>query len=210
MSSDGFRLDHSKLSRTDFDEACLVAVRGFYTDPFFRFLAPKPRLRASGLFHFFSTAARHSGEGAILTTVRAPDDSIVGLSLWIKPGGYPQPIGTQLAAVPGTLRALGRRPAALRDGNRYLAGIAKVHPKEPHWYLYLLVADPECQRRGVGAMLINDKLPLVDEAHLGAYLETQKKDNIAYYRRFGFDLAGEVAPVPGGPPIYTMWRPPRS
>jgi ribosomal protein S18 acetylase RimI-like enzyme len=115
---------------------------------------------------------------------------------------------TQLAGVPGTLRALYRRPAALRDGGRYLEAIAKAHPKDPHWYLYLLVADPDFQRRGIGKMLLDDKLPLVDEAHVGAYLETQKTDNIAYYRRFGFDLVREVAPVPGGPPIYTMWRPP--
>ena len=84
--------------------------------------------------------------------------------------------------------------------------MAKVHPKVEHWYLYLLVADPEFQRRGVGAMLLQDRLHEVDAAGVGAYLETQKEDNIAYYRRFGYELVQELHPVEAGPPIYTLWR----
>jgi ribosomal protein S18 acetylase RimI-like enzyme len=208
MSSEEFRLDRTPLSRTELDEACLVAVRGFYTDPFFRYLAPRPTLRSRGLFYFFRTAVRHVGPGGVVTTVRNADNVIVGVSVWIQPGGYPQSIPTQLASIPGTIRALYRRPAALAAGGKYLEAIAKAHPKEPHWYLYLLVADPETQRRGIGAMLLNDKLGQIDSDHVGSYLETQKTDNIAYYRRFGFDLVKEVAPVTDGPPVYTMWRPP--
>jgi ribosomal protein S18 acetylase RimI-like enzyme len=208
MSSEEYRLDHTPLARLALDEACQVAVRGFYTDPFFRYLAPSPQLRARGLFLFFRTAVRHVGPGGVVTTVRDANNVIVGLSVWMKPGGYPQPIATQLASIPGTFRALYRRPAALVAGGKYLDAIAKSHPKEPHWYLYLLVADPEMQRRGIGALLLHDKLGQVDEEHVGGYLETRKTDNIAYYRRFGFDLVKTVAPVTDGPPIYTMWRPP--
>ena len=39
-----------------------------------------------------------------------------------------------------------------------------------------------------------------------SYLETQKVDNHAYYRRFGYELRDTVNPVAGGPPYYTMWR----
>jgi ribosomal protein S18 acetylase RimI-like enzyme len=113
---------------------------------------------------------------------------------------------TQLASIPGTIRALYRRPAALKVGTSYLNAIVKAHLKGEHWYLYLLVADPEYQRRGVGAMLLNDRIGEIDEQGLPAYLETQKTDNIAYYRRFGFELDQTLTPVPNGPPIYTMRR----
>jgi ribosomal protein S18 acetylase RimI-like enzyme len=205
---DAYRLDRRVLTRDELNEAAAIALRGFYTDPFFVFLAPGAYQRQRGLFLFFRAALRHLGPKGVIVTARDGRDRIVGVSAWMAPGGYPQPISTQLAATPGSLRALYRRPRGLIDGTRYLEAIAKAHPKEPHWYLYLLVADPETQRRGVGTLLLNDRLPQIDQEHVGAYLETQKEENLAYYRRFGFDLVKPVAPVEDGPPVFTMWRPP--
>lgn len=190
------------------DEAALVAVRGFYTDPFFVYMSPKGRMRNRGLFYFFRTAMKHLGPKGEIWTVRDSRNQIVGISAWIAPGGYPQPVATQLASIPGSFRALYRRPKSLIDGNKYLTAVAKAHPKDPHWYLYLLVADPEMQRRGVGSMLLNARLPQMDAEGVGGYLETQKQDNIAYYRRFGYELVKPLSPVEGGPPIFTLWRPP--
>jgi predicted N-acetyltransferase YhbS len=55
-------------------------------------------------------------------------------------------------------------------------------------------------------MLMNDGIARIDAAHVGAYLETQKEDNHAYYRRFGFELRETLHPMPEGPPYFTMWR----
>jgi ribosomal protein S18 acetylase RimI-like enzyme len=186
-----------------------VANRAFFNDPFFRFLSPGDRLRARGLRIFFRANIAHLGEGGRIVTVRSDDDVILGMAAWLPTNRYPQSIGTQLAQVPGTLRALYRRPRALIDGNKYLATLAKSHPKEPHWYLYLLVADPSIQRSGVGTMLMHDGLARVDEEGVGSYLETQNEDNLAYYRRFGYELRETLQPVKEGPPLYTMWRRPR-
>jgi GNAT superfamily N-acetyltransferase len=209
MSSGDLHLDRTALSARQLDEAAMVALRGFYTDPFFIYLSPGARLRNRGLFLFFRTALRHLGPRGIIVTVRDDRDAIVGVSAWMPPGGYPQPIATQLAAIPGSFRALYRRPRSMLDGGRYLDAISKAHPKDPHWYLYLLVADPEMQRRGVGTMLLNDRLPQIDEEGVGSYLETQKEDNLAYYQRFGYELKTSITPVPEGPPIYALWRPAR-
>ncbi len=207
MTDSHFHIDRRALSRADMDAASVTAARGFYTDPFFEFLSPKSRQRNNALSLFFRTAMIHLGPQGQILTVRDDRDRIVGVSAWLPPGGYPQPIPTQLAQIPGTFRTLARRPRALVDGNTYLQAIAKAHPKEPHWYLYLLVADPETQRRGVGAMIMQEILPTVDEQGVGSYLETQKLDNIAYYRRFGYEHRDTLTPVTGGPPLYTMWRP---
>ncbi|HEY5265951.1 MAG TPA: GNAT family N-acetyltransferase [Acidimicrobiales bacterium] len=205
----GLHLDESVLSKAELTSAALVANRAFFDDPFFRFLSPNDRLRERGLTIFFRANLIHLGEGARVVTVRSTADAIQGVAAWLPTDRYPQSIRTQIAQVPGTLRALYRRPRSLMDGNKYLAQISKTHPKEPHWYLYLLVADPSIQRSGVGTMLLEQGLAHADEEGVGSYLETQKEDNLGYYRRFGYELRDTLRPVKEGPPIFTMWRRPR-
>ena len=147
------------------------------------------------------------GSFARVVVARNDDDRIVGVALWLTTGGFPLSIGVQIAQMPSSLRALYPRPHSLKVGGVYLRELLNVHPKEPHWYLMLLAVDPPMQRRGVGTMLMNDALARIDAEHVGAYLETQKEDNHAYYRRFGFELRETLHPMPGGPPYYTMWRP---
>lgn len=205
----GLRLDVRTLTKSEFTSASLVAKRAFFNDPFFRFLSPGARLRDRGLTIFFRASLVHAGEEAHLVTVRDDDDTIVGLSLWLPTNRYPQSATTQLAQIPGTVRALYRRLRALIDGAKYLAAIAKSHPKELHWYLYLLVTDPANQRSGVGTMLMEHGLAETDAEGVEGYLETQNEDNLGYYRRFGYELRETLRPVKEGPPLYTMWRQPR-
>jgi ribosomal protein S18 acetylase RimI-like enzyme len=208
MTTD-LRLDEHKLSKRELTEASLVAKRAFFEDPFFRFLSPHEHLRSRGLTIFFRANLAHLGQGGRIVTVREPHGTIVGVAAWLPTERYPLSVATQLAQIPGTLRALYRRPRGLIDGTKYLNAIAKSHPKEPHWYLLLLVADPSIQRSGVGTMLMDHGLALADADGVGGYLETQNEDNLAYYRRFGYELRETLRPVAEGPPLYTMWRSPR-
>jgi len=51
-------------------------------------------------------------------------------------------------------------------------------------------------------VLIGSHLDRVDAEHPPAYLESTKYDNEPYYRRFRFQVTGEI-PLPGGGP--TLW-----
>lgn len=207
MAAGDVTISSDALSRLELQDATIVSARAFHTDPFFVYLSPGARLRARGLGLFLGAIIRHPGPKAEILTART-GGRIVGVATWIAPGGYPYPAIDQAWQLLGALRALWPRPTSAADGIRYLTAIEKVHPKEPHCYLQLLVCDPEHQRRGVGGQLLAGGLARCDEAQLPAYLETQKEANLAYYERFGFAVDAELRPVKAGPPLWTMRREP--
>jgi GNAT superfamily N-acetyltransferase len=211
------------MTRTDFEvvpldlsdsahlnDAAAVATRAFQFDPFFVFLSPRPLLRARGLGLFWRAQIAALGDGAEVLGARLADGRLVGVAVWVKPGRYPLPIAAQVRQSLGALWALTPEPRALVDGSKYLLAIEKVHPKEPLWYLNLLVADPSVQRGGVGTALQRSLLDRADGDGLACYLETQNPDNLPYYGRFGYEVVHKLKPVPKGPPLWTMRREPRS
>jgi GNAT superfamily N-acetyltransferase len=64
--------------------------------------------------------------------------------------------------------------------------------EEPHWHLGPLAADLPVQRQGIGTVLMDRFISVVDAAGDAAYLETDKPENVGYYERFGFETVGEV------------------
>lgn len=82
----------------------------------------------------------------------------------------------------------------------------RVHPEEPHWYLAVIGSDPTVRGKGFGQVLMRSRLARVDAEHAPAYLESTKHQNIGYYQRFGFELAGEIALPDDGPTMWPMWR----
>jgi GNAT superfamily N-acetyltransferase len=200
---------HSEpLSRHEYQEAAVVAARAFHTDPFFAYLTPNAVARSRGLDLYWLAVCRNLGNKGRLLTARSAG-RIVGVAAWIAPGGYPYPVRTELGQSIGALRALSRVPPALVTGTRYLLAMEKAHPKEELWYLQLLACDPECQRQGIGASLLEGVLSECDRDGVASYLETQKEDNLVYYRRFGYEPTATLSPVRDGPPLWTMRREPR-
>jgi ribosomal protein S18 acetylase RimI-like enzyme len=206
MLGPDIRLDERALSRREVTEAGVVAGRAFADGPFFRFLFPDDEQRIHSLRIIHRTVFRHPGPGAVLRTARDSQHRIVGLALWIPTGRYPLSAMSQMSQLPGSLRAFYRRRGALRIGVAYSRATAPLHPKEPHWFLWVLMTDPLHQGRGIGSALMVDGLTRVDAEGVGAYLETNNETNVAFYERFGFTLRSTVQPVADGPPLFTMWR----
>ena len=185
--------------------AAEALARAFDDSPIIRYLIPKDRPRTVGMRATFIAGlldAYKHGEAWIATA----DDEIVGAAIWLPPGGFPPTAGRQLRQVLHLLAVAPVAPLALPRSLRYLRRVEAVHPHEEHWYLSVLGVDPAHQGRGWGGRLLDTVLPKVDEAGLPAYLETDKERNLAYYRRFGFELVEQIHPVAGGPPTWTMWR----
>jgi GNAT superfamily N-acetyltransferase len=205
----GIDVDIAPLSNRgrELDDAAMVAARAFHHDPFFEYLDPHGITRARGLALFWRSELASLGARTQLSGARTPDGRLVGVSAWLPPGTYPPPASSQVRQLAGAARAMALRPPALLRGLRYLLAIEKAHPKDPLWYLLLLVVDPSMQRSGIGARLQEEGMAAADKEGLDCYLETQKPENLVYYRRFGYEVDQELRPVNEGPSLWTMRRP---
>lgn len=205
----GIDLEITPLAKRgkDLEDAAMVAARAFHNDPFFEYLDPHGVTRARALALFWRSELATLGPGAQVSGARAPDGRLVGVSAWLPPGTYPLPVPNQLRQLAGAGRAMALRPLALWRGLRYLLAIEKAHPKDQLWYLLLLVVDPSMQRSGIGGRLQEGGTASADKEGLDCYLETQKPENLGYYRRFGYEVEQELRPVSEGPPLWTMRRP---
>jgi GNAT superfamily N-acetyltransferase len=175
----------------------------FWNDPVMAWILSEESSRARRLAGLFSVQLKghYLPMGTVWTT---PDRT--GAALWAPPGHAVLPPTTILRYLPDLLRALGRSTVrALRSLNR----IESLHPKEPHWYLGVLGTRTLSQGKGIGSALLAPVLERCDEEGVPAYLESSKHSNIAFYRRHGFELTGEISLPSAGPTVWPMWRDPR-
>lgn len=119
----------------------------------------------------------------------------------------PTPLLTELRALPTLLFATGlarfSRLAAMREA------MDTHHPMTtPHAYLMFLGVIRPLQGHGVGSRLLKVGTDRLDAVGMAAYLETQTRRNVAFYRRHGFAVISETRPRPDAPPLWGMWREP--
>jgi GNAT superfamily N-acetyltransferase len=181
--------------------AAQAVADGFFDNEIWVWTLRRERQRRRLLPRYYRSVIRHIyvPRGAAWTT-----PGLEGASLWFPPGTLELSARARLAEALSLLPGgIGSFPRALR----WEGLIAEHHPTEPHWYLQTLSIEPQSQRRGFGTALLEPGLVRADAESVGAYLETQRRSNIPYYNRFGFELRGEIS-LPDSPPLWLMWRPP--
>ena len=134
----------------------------------------------------------------------APEVAEGGISgglIALHPGGYPvalPPVSVQ----PRCLWGQGFR-IMHRWGQLYRQ-LDEWHPTEPHCYLSLLAVHPARQRRGFGRRLLDTWLADVDARKMPGYLETDRKELVAFYQSAGFEV--ERALEAFGTTVWCMSR----
>ena len=175
----------------------------FFDDPVMSWILTDEASRRRRLARLFGVQLRahYLPRATVWTT---PDRSAA--ALWSPPGQAIMAPTTILRYLPDLVGALGRHTVrALRTLNH----VERQHPKEPHWYLGVLGTRTAAQGQGLGSAVLGPVLARCDAEGLPAYLESSKYSNIAFYRRHGFEVTGEIALPFGGPPVWPMWRDPR-
>ena len=194
------------IGRASFADHIAIAnalADAFFDDPVMSWILPHAVSRHRRLSKMFDALLRihYLRHGAVWTT---PDKA--GVAMWAPPGMAVIPPATILRNMPTLLGALGRY--AFR-AIRALSHVEHLHPKEPHWYLAVLGTRRVQQGKGIGSTLLEPVLENCDSEGSCAYLESSKHSNIAFYRRFGFEVTGEIQLPGGGPPVWPMWREPQ-
>lgn len=173
-------------------------ARAFYDDPVLSWTFPDDRQRLAQAEAFFALRLRGMiPDGEVYTA----EDLSAG-ALWAPPDRWKVGVLDSLRLV----RLLPWR--GLGQTIRGFTAIEAAHPKTPpHYYLAVLGTEPAAQGQGLGSALLGPVLADCDELGIGAYLESSKESNIAFYARHGFRVTGEVD-LPNGPRVWLMWRDP--
>jgi GNAT superfamily N-acetyltransferase len=191
--------------RADVPQLGTVLGRAFHDDPVMIWIMPDDEQRRRRLPMMFATLLRRYYLTLRATELVADGRIVLGGAMWAPPGRWLPAVWRQLAALPGLAHALRSRLGA---ASAISTELARVHPRQPHWYLVGIGTDPPAQGRGVGSELLRSRLTRCDAAGLPAYLEASKESNVGYYERFGFAVTQEVKIARGGPTVWPMSRRP--
>jgi ribosomal protein S18 acetylase RimI-like enzyme len=164
-------------------------ARWFYPNPR-EYVAHLPRLAVAIGGKAFAHGSAHYAEG------------FSGATLWLPPEVSPDEeltVATIRETVSQHLQA---------DVFAILEQMGAAHPKEPHWYLWMIGTDPMRQSRGHGSALMRHGIASCDREKRLAYLESSNPQNLSLYVGHGFELIGTIQ-VGGCPPIFPMLRKPR-
>lgn len=179
-----------------------MLARAFYDDPVFGWFFPAEGLRHRRPRRFFVTELHHESLRHGAVEVACVDGRVAGAAVWFPPSTS---LGTEVSALPGYLRAFGRRFVTVAQ---YQHVAVHAHPREqPHWYLAIIGVDPVRHGYGVGAALLRSRLRRCDQEGLPAYLESSNLDNVPLYQHFGFHVTGTLGLPEGAPVVNAMWRP---
>lgn len=79
-----------------------------------------------------------------------------------------------------------------------------LDPDRPHVHLGPLGVSPWYQGSGIGTALMNRYIDHLIKENSAGYLETDRAENVAFYKKFGFVVKGEDSVI--GVPVWYMWR----
>jgi ribosomal protein S18 acetylase RimI-like enzyme len=194
-----------QASADELDGVAGVLARAFRDDPMWSWVLPGPDAadREARLKRFFDAVlGRAFAPHRLLFTA----GDFAGAAVWAPPPHHWR-IGLldEARLAPPVLAAFGVGGSARLV--KLQVATARRHLKEPHYYLFVIGADPAMQGRGVGASLLEPMLARCDAEKMPVYLESSNPANLSFYRRHGFEALEELRV--GTAELTTMRRAPR-
>jgi predicted N-acetyltransferase YhbS len=143
-------------------------------------------------------------KGPKLVALEGP--RILGLIHWVHAPDCQFSGLEKLLLTPAMISGFGLR-SALRVST-WLSTWSKHDPKASHAHLGPIGVEPAAQGQRIGQHLMEVYDEELDRTGQAGYLETDRPENVSFYRRFGFETTGDVSVL--GVRNYLMWRKARS
>lgn len=164
-------------------EAARVLARAFVTNPLNISVFGPDDLAANEAFFKIGLGAM-KGQKLVAFDGR----QIVGVIHWVRSPKCQFTTAEKLKTLPAMVKGFGLRSTA--KVGRWLSAWAKHDPAEHHCHLGPIGVLPEAQRYGVGRQLMERYCIEIDRTGDVGYLETDRRGNVDFYRKFGFDVSG--------------------
>ena len=187
-----------KYSSERLDSAVSVLADSFVTNPLHISAFGAERMDQNRLF--FRIGLRHMFMGQAF--VALADGQVVGyVHFNASPYCLPVPEEIPLAATT-LLKPLGE---AIPRVVKWFARWCHLDPDEPHVHLGPIGVSPIVQGQGIGTALMNPYLDHLNHEKAAGYLETDRPENVQFYKKFGFVVQRKETLI--GTPTWYMWRP---
>ena len=193
-------VDVRALTDAEVRHAGAVAARALRDNPMMTYMVPDDALgRLRTGYDTFGDRIQPGMIGALV------GGHVIGVAGANAPGGC---LGATAPPELRTVPAVSPAEAVGYDRARHTVSIMCDHdPDERHIHVGPVGVEPGVQGLGVGAAMLRRIGELLDAEGEVAWLETDKPENVVFYRRHGFDVAVEEGRL--GFPIWFMRRPPR-
>ena len=188
-------LSATRASLSDYERSIAALVNAFVSDPFIRWMLPDARQ----YLHYFPLVLKYFAGRAFDHESAYRSGDFKAAALWLPPGVGPDEEALGKVLQEGVAVELQGEVFAI------LEQASASHPPVAHWYLPAIGVEPMCQGKGYASALLAQGLEVCDGAHVAAYLEATNPANIPLYRRFGFEVVGEIQ-VGSSLPIFPMLR----
>jgi GNAT superfamily N-acetyltransferase len=187
----------------DTGEITELVADAMWDGPVARWLNPDPGVRRRMSPAYFAVFVEHAVRyGEVYATADADTGRLSGVALWF-------PLTSMIPPPADYDRRMKESTGSAYDRACELdAAMDAHHPLDPHHYLAFLAVRPEEQNRGIGSALLDRHHARLDRAGIPAYLEANDPRNRDLYLRHGYALRKEIR-LPGGPPLWPMWRAPQ-
>ena len=185
------------LRRNELEEAAQLVGRGMRDNPsnMTVFRIPNCERRSIAMGRFFVPVLRGVYQrGFVLGAMRS--NRLVGICGMARPGFCQPDAIEKIKVLPAAV--IGNPVTTPLRILNWVGEWARRDPSEPHWHLGPVAVEPFLQGQGIGTAMLNAFCMVVDVTGAHAYLETDKRENVRLYQRFGFTVvqSAEVLGVP--------------
>jgi ribosomal protein S18 acetylase RimI-like enzyme len=158
-----------------------LLARAFVGDPLHEATFGPARLdRNAGFFRVALASMKGTRVGVV------ENGRMLGVAHWVLSPRCQYPVLEQAKILPRMMAAVGPGPAL--KVVIWLMAWSRHDPPEPHSHLGPIAVEPDAQGRGIGTRLMRHYCAELDHAGVAGFLETDKRANVRFYERFGFEV----------------------